>query len=183
MWLVKQNPDQILFLDFRGQADDKETQEFNLGIGFREIVDTQLFGETILGSYAFFDARRSKNDNLFYQATVGFESLSEKMDLRGNFYIPINEEKQIDIKDIKLVNSDTGVRVSYTDTEKALYGVDAEVGTGFSLNERTSLRLYTGMYHFENSKVDNITGARVRSEFSVDFDFFEQGKFYVYIRL
>lgn len=170
---LKQEPNKIIYIDARGQLDNDQTQEFNLGVGVRKIVNTRL-GETILGTYGFLDVRKSENNNMFYQTTIGAEVLSNKFDLRSNIYLPINQEEKINTTDVSLSNNQSGVRVSYSDSEKALYGIDAEVGTGFQLDERASLRFYAGAYHFTNSDVEDVTGPRFRTEYLVDNALFNQ---------
>lgn len=170
---LKQEPNKIIYIDARGQLDNDQTQEFNLGVGVRKIVNTRL-GETILGTYGFLDVRKSENNNMFYQTTIGAEVLSNKFDLRSNIYLPINQEEKISTTDTSLSNSQSGVRLSYSDSEKALYGIDAEVGTGFQLDEKASLRFYAGAYHFTNSDVENVTGPRFRTEYLVDNALFNQ---------
>ena len=162
---IKQDPNKIIYIDFRGQIDNDQAQEFNLGLGYRQIINTKMLGEAIIGNYGFLDVRKSENNNMFYQTTLGAEVLSEKFDFRTNLYIPFNQEESINTTDVNLSNSQSGVRVSYSDSEKAMYGIDAEVGTGFKLDKETSLRFYAGAYHFENSDVENVTGPRFRTEF------------------
>ena len=171
---IKQDPNKIIYIDFRGQIDNDQAQEFNLGLGVRKIINTKLLGEAIIGNYGFLDVRKSENNNMFYQTTLGAELLSEKFDLRSNIYIPINQEEKINTTDVNLSNSQSGVRVSYSDSEKAMYGIDVETGTGFKLDEKASLRFYAGAYHFENSDVENVTGPRFRTEFLVDNAFMNQ---------
>ena len=170
---IMQSPNKITYIDFRGQLDNNQAQEFNIGLGSREIIETYL-GETIFGYYGFFDVRKSENDNMFYQTTLGAELLSEKFDLRSNIYIPINQEEEINTADVNLSNGESGVRVSYSDSEKAMYGIDIEAGTGFKLTDKASLRFYSGAYHFENSDVESVTGPRFRTEFLVDNAFVNQ---------
>lgn len=170
---LKEKENSLTFLDVRAQSDNQQSREFNLGLGKRTIFNSQLLGDYIFGRYGFFDVRESKNDNLFYQTTFGLELLSDKFDFRSNAYIPINDEENISNVSYNLNNTTSGLTVQYSDTEKALYGMDIEVGTGFYLQNDINLRLYAGYYYFDNSEVESVNGPRYRAETIFEQDGFD----------
>ena len=70
---VWQDDTSMLFTDIRGKFDNKDSEEMNLGLGYRQ----QINNNWILGGYAFYDRRKSGNENIFSQATIGVEAMSE----------------------------------------------------------------------------------------------------------
>src|SRR5262245_36038313 len=80
----------LLFGDLRGTFTTQTSQEGNIGIGYRILIDP----EWILGGWVFFDIKNSRNDNLFYQASVGAELPSVDWDFRINRYFPINTDSK-----------------------------------------------------------------------------------------
>lgn len=77
-----QDDDTLVFGNLIGRFDEYGSSEGNFGLGLRR----QMNDKWILGGYAFYDRRRTENDNVFHQATIGLEALSENMEIRGNFY-------------------------------------------------------------------------------------------------
>ncbi len=79
-----QDTETLIFADLRGRIDDSQSKEGNWGLGWRQIQDNTW----IIGAYAFYDLRKTENDNNFSQATVGLEALSVEWEARVNGYIP-----------------------------------------------------------------------------------------------
>src|SRR5436309_2928854 len=122
-----QDQGSLLFGDLRGTFTAQPTEEGNFGLGYR----TQISPEWILGGYGYFDIQNSENDNLFYQITVGAELKSVDWDFRVNGYIPLNPDGGVVDSQTKANIQITGNLIqlnSSTQKEKALYGVDGEVG-------------------------------------------------------
>src|SRR5882757_562277 len=171
---VWQDQTSILFGDLRGTFSAQPTEEGNFGLGYR----TQVSPEWILGGYGYFDIANSENDNLFYQITLGIELKSVDWDFRLNGYIPINPDGG-NIKN----NSNPSIHISgntiqmqtESQSEKALYGFDGEVGWRvplFPADGDFDVRVYAGGYYFTNSDVDTIAGPRGRIEarlYDIDF--------------
>jgi hypothetical protein len=160
---VWQDQTSLLFGDLRGKFSTEPTQEGNFGLGYR----TQIDPEWILGGYGYFDIQNSKNDNLFYQATLGLEALSVDWDFRLNGYIPINSGGQ-DASGGKGDLQINGNTIGIThDVEKPLYGFDGEVGWRlpiFPADGDVDVRAFIGGYYFANSDVDTVAGPRGRLE-------------------
>lgn len=159
---VWQDDDSLLFTDFRGKFDNQDSEEVNLGFGYRQ----QINNDWILGGYAFYDRRNSGNDNTFHQATIGAEAMTEDLEFRVNAYIPENDEK--DIGNATTTASVNGgnfqIQTFGAPTERALPGVDVEIGKGFDLPDNWEFWAYAGGFHFEADGYDNVTGPRGRVE-------------------
>jgi Inverse autotransporter, beta-domain len=157
----------MVFGDVRTRLDDHESREGNFGAGFRHMTD---WGWN-LGTYGYFDRRRSDNLNYYNQVTVGAEALSVNWDLRGNAYIPEGRRQH----DVNSLNTATlsGTSVIFRDgEEKSLRGFDAELGWRVPLfNEEAlqQLRIYAGGYTFYADSIDNrVQGPRGRIEFTAE---------------
>lgn len=163
---MTQNPERLFFLDLRFQLDDNSSEEGNFGLGYRKIIDNTW----ILGSYAFYDRRRSSNNNDFNQVTVGVEALTEDYDARVNIYLaednnPLIEQKSVDqliYSGFHLVHQTGGTSIETR--EKAMSGFDVEFGWLLPWFTKQEIRGYVGGYHFSASGIDDISGPRGRLE-------------------
>lgn len=86
---LHQNEESLIFTDIRGRFDNNDSQEYNLGLGYRKIINDDL----ILGGYGFYDHRRTPNNNEFDQLTLGLEALTQTYEARLNAYLPESDEK------------------------------------------------------------------------------------------
>ncbi len=165
---VWQDDTSMLFTDIRGKFDNKDSEEMNLGLGYRQ----QINNNWILGGYAFYDRRKSGNDNIFSQATIGVEAMSEDLEFRVNGYIPESSEEEIGSgTSTASINGGNFQIQSYgAPKERALPGVDIEVGKGFYLPNNWEVWAYAGGYHFDASGYEDVTGPRGRVEISKNFD-------------
>jgi hypothetical protein len=77
---VTQDANSLLFLNLRGQLDDQDSEEFNIGLGYR-----RLYSEWIFGAWGFFDTRNTENGNNFKQGNIGLEMLSQRWDPPADF--------------------------------------------------------------------------------------------------
>ena len=167
---ITQDEDTLIFADIRGKIASDDTQEGNFGLGIRQIFQSGWIG----GLYAYYDRRNSKNDNKYDQLTLGGEVLTEKHELRVNAYIP--ESTENDIGQISAVGSVSGTSFQIANfsapKERALAGVDAEVGYKLYNNENVDLWAYGGGYYFDASGYDEVAGPRARLELNInDFSF------------
>ncbi|MEJ2761967.1 MAG: inverse autotransporter beta domain-containing protein [Gammaproteobacteria bacterium] len=157
----------LTYLDFRGSFNPGQTDEFNLGLGYRHMVGDRHW---ILGAYASMDTRNTITDHRFNQVTVGLEALSRQWDLRANYYQPVTDEKLL----FSTPGSPNGVPVFSgfdliqplthgTNTfEEALRGFDVEGGSLLPFIPFGETRIYIGTYHFDGDTVKS-TGAGVRA--------------------
>jgi hypothetical protein len=159
---VWQDQTSLLFGDLRGTFTTSPTQEGNFGLGYR----TQVSPDWILGGYGYLDIQNSRNDNLFYQGSVGAEALSVDWDLRLNGYFPFNSGGQSAGGNGKLEISGTHIGITH-DMEKPLFGFDGEVGWRLPIvpaDGDIDVRAFVGGYYFTNSDVDTVAGPRGRLE-------------------
>ncbi len=156
----------LLFGNLRGRMDNQSSREGNLGLGVRHMLE----GGWNIGGYGYLDRRKTANDNYFSQATLGGEALGRDWDFRANAYLTHGQR----VRDLGTVStaalSGTTVLVSNVTTqERALKGVDAEVGWRvplFDVESPRQLRLYAGAYRFSD-QVTRLSGPRLRAEFTV----------------
>lgn len=164
-WLepVWQNQTSMVYLDFRGVFDLGDTEEFNIGAGYRRLF---LDRRWIFGGYASFDTRESLNDKRHNQISLGIEALSREWDFRANGYIPLTDDRTIGISTIG--GQFQGTRLfAGRRTEEALYGADFEIGRLLGFIPFGETRLFIGGYHFDGDFVTKSTGfgKKVRLEF------------------
>jgi len=173
-----QNRNTLLFADIRGMFDSKKAAEGNFGLGVRHMLPS---GWNI-GAYGYYDVRRSSFGNTFQQVTLGAEALGEVFDLRANAYLPVGTaERQMTVSSSTVTGSRVvesgGTLVVQTGsqtttslvTEKALAGIDGEVGFRLPVFERNSgldMRAFVGGYYFAGSGVGKVAGPRARLELS-----------------
>ncbi|MBD1804226.1 right-handed parallel beta-helix repeat-containing protein [Microcoleus sp. FACHB-SPT15] len=156
------------------------TEDFNLGgnlvLGHR-VYNAEA--NRVLGGYIAFDNRSTGNSS-FNQVGVGFESLGESWEVRGNAYVPVGNTRQLTAETI----SDLGVSASdpfFQDNflavtrnqqqqlnrrfEAAMTGVDLEAGVKLaSLGQTGPLRGYAGLYYYDAPDSDEVLGWRTRLE-------------------
>ncbi|MGB3814113.1 MAG: inverse autotransporter beta domain-containing protein [Shinella sp.] len=169
----------LVFTDLRGMFDNRQAREGNFGIGFRHMLDSGWN----LGTYGYFDIRRSAYGNTFHQATLGVEALGEIFDLRANVYLPFGDTERTAaatssstshgaaavVSGNQLSIQRTSTTTTSTVVEKAMRGVDAEVGMRlpvFPEEWNLDARVFAGAYSFEADGVGDIRGPRARLELS-----------------
>ncbi len=158
-----QDGNNLWFFDMRGQIDNADAGEFNIGTGFRTLAPEGW----IFGSYIFYDRLFSANDNRFSQGTIGFEVMDYLRDFRLNVYFPESRGQATSAPPSATISD--GTIVVRSGVERAYWGLDLEAGhllwaTG--PNAQHEVRGFLGVYHFDNSNsgFDNITGPRARLE-------------------
>jgi hypothetical protein len=160
----------MLFGDVRVTRDSLGNDEYNAGLGIRQVLRTNDH-PFILGGYGFFDYRRSDNDVNHQQITFGAEILTEQWDLRANVYQPITDEEIIGS-----AGSGTPSTINLVDQqliftpgagggqiiETPLQGFDLEIGR--KLPFYAPISLFGAYYYFDDSLAERIEGYRVRGE-------------------
>lgn len=164
----------LFFTDLRIRSDDDGGNEGNFGLALRRMYASGWN----LGAYAYYDRKRTDFGNFFNQATLGVEALGRDFDLRANAYLPFGER-------VKFAGSTpggnsfasiVGTTVQVTtmgasmSEERALQGFDAEVGWRvpiWAVEQNKALRLYAGMFHFDDAVVRSVTGPRLRAELTM----------------
>lgn len=168
----------VVFADLRVMGDNNDNDEYNVGVGYRNMVNATLLGDGIVGGMVWFDRRHTARGSKFNQITAGAEWLGEQYDVRVNAYVPLNDSKNYTqanpnggagagfVGNQILVNTDQTVR------EEALPGLDLEIGTRLNFLDGVTdaTRVYAGGYHFQGNKTDNVTGYRTRISSDVTQD-------------
>ncbi len=159
---IWQNEDSLLFTDIRGRIDNADSEELNLGLGFRQIINNNL----ILGGYGLYDRRKTGNENVYNQDTLTAEALTANFEARVNAYIPESGEQ--DIGAGSAVGSINGGNIQVQNfsapSERALPGVDIEVGAKLNLAPNLELWSYGGGYYFDADGFEKVAGPRGRLE-------------------
>jgi hypothetical protein len=121
------------FLDGQGTMSDAFGGGFNVGAGYRELVNMShgFDPDRILGASFWTDGQSTRSDNFFTQLGFGLESLGESVDFRMNGYFPLSRTKN---SDPTLIDRDTirfhdnglfaGINQFTTDTAYSV--IDAE---------------------------------------------------------
>ncbi|MGE0378961.1 MAG: inverse autotransporter beta domain-containing protein, partial [Planctomycetaceae bacterium] len=153
----------LWFLDIRGQVDNDDAGELNIGTGVRTLARPGL----VFGTYLFYDRLYSANDNGFNQGTFGVEVMDVGWDYRFNVYFPESKAKPTSTPPSASISN--GTIVVNSGEERAYWGMDFEAGAllgAWGPNAQHELRGFAGLYHFDHSAAgyDNITGPRVRLE-------------------
>lgn len=184
--LYSQPQKESLFLDMRFVRDNKSSQEYNLGIGYRHLMpNTYLVKEPlILGVYGFYDYRLSPKRNVFRQATFGIEALNTWFEGRINGYYPTR--RQYSIGSVATGNASGAFvghfyflsRNTQLQTEAAMPGFDAEAGARIPIpfiDDQYQWRVFLGGYQFKRKGFKNVSGPRVRTTFLINNPFEKWG--------
>jgi hypothetical protein len=177
--------DALLLLDLRGTFLEDKEQELNVGLVARRLFRDRGF---ILGGNFFYDNRWTENDNLFDQLGAGAELLSRWVDVRFNYYYPIEDEEAVS----EFTEVDTSVRTeggrTITTTTTSLYrifeepleGYDGEIGFWLPLlRDRMPTAVYVGYYDYSSDFEDDFSGvkgrleSRVHPNITLDAEWFE----------
>ncbi|MDO9055677.1 MAG: inverse autotransporter beta domain-containing protein [Sulfuricurvum sp.] len=156
----------LVFTDIRTRMDDQSSREGNFGLGVRHMLES---GWNV-GTYAYWDRRRSEYDNFFNQVTVGAEALSLDWDFRVNGYVPVGQTtyNEDSLNRTEISGSNVIFRGG---EERSLGGFDAEIGWRvplFAADADQQLRVYAGGYRFADKGVPMVAGPRGRAEMVFD---------------
>lgn len=163
---ITQDRNCVLYGDARMMGDNNENQEWNLGLGYRQLIEN---GRVAVGTHGWVDRRRTKRGSIFHQATVGLEFMTKNLDVRTNAYIPIQ-------KSYFYQTANTGSTVPYLantgiyyDTngkikESPLSGFDMELSIQVPVfkNSLESIRLSGGGFVFNGDDTETMRGFRAR---------------------
>jgi hypothetical protein len=152
----------FMFFDTKQVIDNYEAQEQNFGCGIRGIFfDDSL----ILGGNVFFDQRKTRYRNHFRQIGFGLEALSQYLDLRTNFYLPLTKKKTIGDEVSYRFGSTSLIKSTSAVYEEPMRGLDYETGTVVpGISKFVETRAYIGGYHYFSKVGKNIHGVRARME-------------------
>ena len=182
----------LLFVNPRSAFTDHDAEEYNLGVGYRQLLPKQ---KVILGANAYYDYRDTGYTD-YDQWGVGFELLSSWIDARANYYDPEDDRTLVGSRtetttsqsartsegwgdphadDHAIVQDYTLTRILTTTTttrtfeqyEQALGGYDWEVGLRLPLpvkSETMEARVFAGAYDFDRDFGDDAKGWKARAE-------------------
>lgn len=163
---LSQNKDTLLFTTLRYRLDNQSSREGNFGLGIRHLLPSNW----IIGTYSYYDRRKSPYDNIFRQLTLGVELLSNNWDFRANIYKPFGKKEYLEESLSQVEFTDTSILYSQGE-ERTLKGFDAEIGWRvpiFEKDEDKQLRLYIGGYKFYEKDIETIKGPRGRIDLTFD---------------
>jgi hypothetical protein len=180
---VWQDMDSLLFVRLGATASNKVNSSFNLGLGYRTLIDP----EWILGLYAGWDGTTTDfNHHNFNQVALGAELMSTDWDFRINGYIADTAQKAISNKYALFIHD---TRIAILQGQEVGYsGIDGEVGYRIFHTDDTDFRFYVGGFWFEHSQdsvhvsmgrtfdfsYHDLAGPKARAEVNV-FDLDELG--------
>lgn len=164
---LSQGPDRVLYGDIRVMGDDAENHEWNLGIGYRQLIEN---GQVALGAHGWVDRRETDRGSTFHQVTVGVEFMSKNVDALFNAYLPANQS-------YSYTTPNTGSAAPYLAGNGILYdtngtlkefplkGFDVEFSVPLPMFERQleSVRLAGGGFAFHgDDDTETLRGGRIR---------------------
>ncbi len=151
----------LLYIDAIGVITSKDTKEGNLGLGYRHIVSMNSV-PFIAGSYLFYDARKTQNNNIGHQITGGIELLNTFGEFRINGYFPVGKKTFTLNTQDGVVHDNTNIYFGKKNrVEKILGGFDVEAGAKIP---RLPINAYISFYHFSRNSV-KVNGVRPRVEY------------------
>ncbi|MCD6256570.1 inverse autotransporter beta domain-containing protein [Candidatus Aerophobetes bacterium] len=149
----------LVFLNLKVMMGNVHTNEENLGIGYRRLLDEKW----ILGANFFYDTRYSKNGFRHYQIGCGLEALSKWIDFRANYYHPISGEKHIEDEDYYGFGERSLLK--YEKYEEALKGFDAEVSFLVpKISNFVKTKIYGGGYWYNSKLGRDVEGVKAGVE-------------------
>lgn len=162
---LAQNENSMLFTDLRMRADDNSSEEYNVGLGYRQIHNGLIFG-----AYGFVDHLSSATGNNYWQGTAGLELLSEDWDFRLNGYLPESTKNVLTPGTPAGLVIDSGGNFGLSSggglRERAMPGVDGEIGYRLPI-DMVDMRLFGGFYHFSADGFEDVSGPKARAELTV----------------
>lgn len=159
LWQGEQD---FLYGDIQGRFSDNEESEGHFGLGLRMLLDE----EWILGTYAYYDLRKTLARNRFNQLTLGLELMSIDWDFRVNGYFPNEGYKNSSINS----GVSNGTIVTNSFQERAYRGMSLEVGRRilrWGRFDTSEVRLFFGYYYFDTGATGfpQLDGPRTRVEY------------------
>jgi len=173
---ITQDARTLYFANVRTRFDNEGSREGNFGLGMRRMLENGWN----LGTYGYFDRRRSSDTGFYYnQTTLGIEALGPDFDLRANAYVPIGTKaRSLGDTSTAALSGSTVQVTTVNREERSLQGLDAEAGWRlpiFDSEARRQLRVYLGGYRFSGAGIA-VNGPRARAELAFeDLDWFGRG--------
>ncbi len=180
----------LLFINPRSAITDHSAEEYNVGIGYRQLFPKHHF---ILGANAYYDYRDTSAGH-YDQWGAGLELLSTWVDARVNYYDP--EDKQLvvasetetstrqytrtssawldpyaenhavlqDYRVTQTLVTETSTR-TFEQYQQPLGGIDWEIGLRLPIQAKNiEARIFGGYYDFDRDFGDDVKGWKARAE-------------------
>lgn len=149
------------FLDLRGSIDDADRRVANIGIGHRFRL-----GAVVLGGAVYYDRVRTDLESDFSQATVSLDLMTADLDLRANYYAPLDDEESVGttVAGAPRLSGNHIVRSIFQPREVTLKGFDAEVGYRLGAIEGYDVRAFAGGYRYTDDEAPTVDGVKGRLE-------------------
>lgn len=159
-----QNCDSLIFTELRGNADDRNSGDGFIGLGYRTFLDPQW----MMGTYIYGDLIVTNQNNVFGQGQLGFELMSLDWDIRVNGYAPGQATQSAN----RASGISNGTAITRNFRERAYPGFDFEVGRrilNWGLNDQYEVRWFMGGYGFGRSSntFPSFGGPRSRIEMRI----------------
>lgn len=161
------NDGSVVYADLRMMGDNQDNREFNIGLGYRNMIRTALLGEGIAGAHIWLDRRFTERGSAFNQVTAGAEWYADDWEIKLNAYLPLNESKTYTQANPEgsggsFAGTQIVVRTDQTVVEESLKGIDFELGYKLPEDFTDSTRIYGGLYHFAGDESEDVSGWRTR---------------------
>lgn len=160
---LRQEWDKAYIYDIRIKGDDEGYKALNLGLNYR--TTTSIFGkEAVIGGYGSVDVVTSKNQNTFFQQTLGadvtFKS-KEDFSVYTNYYSAEEGSKTVSDQDRTYAN------IAVQDSEeKIMSGYD--VGVNLHPVPNWPLTLDVNYFLFGNNSFKTVEGHKIDLSYSFE---------------
>ena len=163
-----QQEDSLFYGDLRTMFKSEDISEYNLGIGYRKLMKER---NAIIGTYLFKDFRKEYGLD-WNQWTLGGEYLSDKVDLRLNYYIPAKDKilasssiyDEIVIAGNNVVYQTSALNEYY----EPLTGYDLEIGKRFYLKNNYNIGVYYRYFNFSPDDGNSMQGSGLKIDSTFD---------------
>ncbi|MFH0879354.1 MAG: inverse autotransporter beta domain-containing protein, partial [Lentisphaerota bacterium] len=182
----------LFFVNPRASRTDHSEEEYNLGIGYRQLIPQ---GPFIVGANAYYDYRDTDHSS-YDQWGIGLEFLSRWVDARANYYHPQDKKTTVGSDTEQSVTTSSSTQSGWTDPyatdhevaqsyitekttrtttttlffeqyERAMEGYDGEIGLRLPLPvrpESIDTRVFGGYYLYDAEFGDDVKGFKARLE-------------------
>lgn len=160
------NSANFIYGDLAGNYATDDTYVMSPGIGYRGIINNQIFG-----AYVFSDYEKTNLGEYFWVLSPGIEWINPQWDAHVNFYFPTTHTQQQNgpvyastLGNYDNVTFEDGTHNQYDELVQPYAtignGVDAEIGYSFAKENHLKSRVYLGDYYYQpTGDTENILGA------------------------
>jgi hypothetical protein len=155
----------VFFSDARTIFFDREgMKNLDLGVGARAFVPML---DRVVGLNAYLDNYDS-GEFTYRQLSVGYELLGDYFDFRGNFYLPLGDNRKgTSIVDVSGFQGFNLITDRVKSLEVSQRGLDVEMGITLPSPETVVARAAVGYYNYQGQGAEQIQG--IRGRFTASF--------------